>query len=108
MKLFLITSCYLITLVAQACPQALPTSNPGFCTSFKSVAECHCPLPKAMCQNMETLYQRMIQIYGTVEGACRSQHDTDIQTCIDDWKCYREGGKNSKGQLCSGTGKNCA
>ena len=86
------------------CKQATPTNDPGFCTSFKSVAECHCTesgLPKSMCQDMKQLYDRMISIFGSLQKACEYQHDTDTQTCIDDWNCYRLGGKDSKGQLCS-------
>lgn len=93
-----------------SCPQAVPTNNPAFCQSFKQVAECHCVeagLPKGMCNNMKTIYQRMIGIYGTVERACKNQHDTSTQNCIDDWKCYRNGGNNSNGEPCSNTGKKC-
>lgn len=109
-KLFLFLSCYLASEFAFAvCQQAEATYSPQFCPSFKSVAECHCyPLPPSMCQDMDKLYNRMIAIYRSVENACKSQHDTSIQNCIDDWHCYREGGVDSTGQLCSGTGNKCA
>lgn len=100
-------STYAATL---ACPQAVPTNDPGFCPSFKSVAECHCVasgLPRGMCQDMNLLYNRMISIFGTLKKACEYQHDTDTQTCIDDWTCYRDGGKDSQGRQCSSTGKAC-
>lgn len=92
------------------CPQALPTDSPKFCPSFKSVAECHCVsagLPKMMCQNVESIYTRMISMFGSLQKACEYQKDTTVQTCIDDWNCYRKGGKDSQGRLCSSTGKSC-
>jgi len=95
---------------ASSCSQAVPTNDPRFCPSFKSVAECHCTasgLPKGMCQDMNLLYDRMISIFGTLRKACEYQHDTDTQTCMDDWNCYRSGGKDSQGRLCSSTGKAC-
>lgn len=95
---------------ALTCPQALPTNAGGFCQSFKQVAECHCVeagLPRGMCNNMKTIYSRMIGIYGSVQRACAFQKDTSTQNCIDDWTCYRNGGKNSAGQPCSGTGQKC-
>lgn len=92
-----------------SCPQALPTNSPNFCQSFKDVAQCHCTeaLPKQLCANMKMIYQRMIGIYGTVERACKSQRDTSTQNCIDDWKCYRNGGNNANGEPCSNTGNKC-
>lgn len=92
------------------CPQALPTSDAGFCPSFKSVAECHCVesgLPKKMCQDVQVIYNRMIAMFGSVQKACEYQHDTSTQNCIDDWNCYRLGGKDSQGKLCGGTGNAC-
>lgn len=92
------------------CAQALPDYDPGFCPSFKSVAECHCVeagMPRSMCQNMEEIYKRMIDVFGSVETACRLQTHTSYQVCVDDWKCYREGGNDSAGRACSGTGKKC-
>src|SRR5689334_4606211 len=86
------------------CPQALPTNDANFCSSFKSVAECHCiesGLPKKMCQDVEAIYVRMISMFGSVQKACQYQHDTSTRNCIDDWNCYRTGGKDSYGNLCS-------
>lgn len=92
------------------CNQALPTTNPEFCASFKSSATCHCMesgLPRGTCQNMETIYMLMMARFGSIQRACEFQHDTSTQECIDDWSCYRKGGKNTQGGLCSATGKAC-
>lgn len=105
----LFLSCSLYSLSCFACPQAVHTSHPHFCDSFHSVAQCHCAdsLPHSMCKDMQKLYARMISMFGSVERACRFQQDTSTQNCIDDWKCYREGGVNTQGELCSGTGDKC-
>lgn len=92
------------------CPLALPTEHPGFCASFKSVAACHCVeagLPAGMCQNMDVIYNRMLVMFGSMEKACQYQSDTPLQLCMDGWNCYRLGGRNSQGQLCSATGRAC-
>ena len=93
-----------------ACPPATPSNSPGFCSSFKLAAECRCTsagLPKGMCMNMVLLYNRMISTFGSVQRACEFQHDTSTQICVDDWNCYRSGGKNSKNELCSAIGNAC-
>lgn len=93
------------------CMQALPASAPGFCASFKAVAACHCEesgVPKPQCQNMNLIYQFMIARFGSVDRACEYQRDTSKQVCMDDWSCYRTGGKDSTGYLCSSTGKACS
>ncbi|MDR3476427.1 MAG: hypothetical protein P4M14_00165 [Gammaproteobacteria bacterium] len=93
-----------------ACGQAFPDTDPHFCSSFKEVAICHCVgagLPRAACQNMHTLYSRMIGMFGSLERACAFQKDTSTQACIDDWKCYLNGNEDSAGRLCSGTGFTC-
>lgn len=93
-----------------ACPGASATTSPGFCLSFKAAAKCYCTssgIPGGMCSDMTKLYQRMISMFGTLQKACQYQKNTSTQECIDDWNCYRLGGKNSKGGLCSGTGKAC-
>jgi len=98
----------------QTCPQALPTNNPGFCASFKVSATCHCSqtLPSGMCQDVNLIYWRMIDMFGSPEAACeweeKTQHDTTKQQCIDDWKCYLSGGTDSQGNVCSSTGKACS
>jgi hypothetical protein len=104
--LLLINSC----VFALACPRAVPMDNPGFCPSFKSVAVCHCiakGLPAGMCQDMNALYSRMIAMFGTLQKACEYQHDTSAQDCVDNWNCYRNGGVNSQGLLCSSTSQAC-
>ena len=93
-----------------ACPSALPSNDPNFCSSFHKAAECYCTssgLPLRMCNNMTLLYQRMIASLGSLENACRFQIHTSTQECIDEWVCYRNGGTNSRGELCSGTGNAC-
>ncbi|OGT35172.1 MAG: hypothetical protein A3F11_10985 [Gammaproteobacteria bacterium RIFCSPHIGHO2_12_FULL_37_14] len=93
-----------------SCPLGLPDDQSGFCSSFRTIAECHCVesgLPKGMCQDMNALYNRMISIFGSVQKACEYQHDTATQICIDDWACFRQGGKDSLGRLCSSTGRSC-
>lgn len=92
------------------CAKGLPTDDGKFCSVFRSVAECHCTssgLPRKFCQNIETLYERMLSVFETEEKACAYQQDTDTQNCLDSWKCYRVGGKDSQGRLCSSTGKPC-
>ncbi|MDR3491213.1 MAG: hypothetical protein P4M12_04115 [Gammaproteobacteria bacterium] len=93
-----------------ACGQALPVTNPSFCSSFQVVAQCHCTasgLPAGMCNDMNLLYQRMISMFGSIQRACEYQHDTSIQNCINDWSCYRNGGTDNVGGLCSSTGRAC-
>ena len=93
-----------------ACEQALPTNNPGFCASFKPVAQCHCSqvLPSAACQDLNKIYERMMLVYRSLDGACSAQHYTSKQACIDAWNCYRNGGLDSQGALCNSTGHPCA
>lgn len=96
--------------IFSSCPQAAPTTDGGFCASFKSVASCQCVekgVPSSVCQNIDLLYKVMIARYHSVENACANQHDTSTQNCIDDWKCYMSGGTNSQGGLCSSTGSKC-
>lgn len=93
-----------------SCPPATPTNAPGFCSSFKLAAQCHCSssgLPRGMCMNMKLLYDRMISIFGSVRRACEYQRDTVTQNCIDSWSCYRSGGLNSQNEPCNGTGNPC-
>jgi len=91
------------------CSRALPDNDQGFCESFKSSAECHCEesMPGFMCHNMDLLYRLMIGRYGSVQKACESQQEAPAQECIDGWNCYRMGGRDSLGRLCSGTGEVC-
>lgn len=102
-------SCF-AELPPAACPQALPTDTAAFCSSFKLAATCHCTakgLPASFCDDLDRLYNRMIATFGSLERACEYQKDTTKQICIDDWKCWREGGVDSRGKQCSGTGKAC-
>ena len=97
--------------ITASCPHAQPSDSPGFCSSFKSVAQCHCTssgLPVGMCNDMKLLYARMISIFGSVQRACEFQHDTLTQDCIDSWHCYLVGGRNSNQGLCSSTGTACS
>lgn len=92
------------------CGKAPPPSDPNFCGAFRQIAQCHCTssgLPSELCVNMDDLYDQMISIFGSQQNACSFQQDTPYQTCMDDWNCYRLGGKDSNGQLCSQTGKAC-
>ncbi|MDP3561859.1 MAG: hypothetical protein Q8R83_06755 [Legionellaceae bacterium] len=100
-----------LTVQAASCPSATRPSAPGFCSSFKIAAECHCissGLPRGMCMNHELLYKRMITTFGSLQKACEFQHDISAQECIDDWNCFRFGGLTSSSELCSGTGAACA
>lgn len=96
--------------VLSNCTPSLPTEHPDFCASFKSSASCHCMesgLPRGTCQNMDTVYRLMMARFGSLQRACEYQHNTSTQECIDDWTCYRQGGKNSQGGFCSTTGNAC-
>lgn len=98
------------TVFASSCPQASPVTSPGFCSSFKTAAECHCissGLPRKMCTNYRLLYKRMIDTFGSLQRACEYQHDTSIQECIDDWNCFLSGGLASDSGSCNGTGQAC-
>ncbi len=93
-----------------ACPQATPSNTAGFCSSFKLVAQCHCSssgLPRGMCTNMQSIFDRMSSMFGSVRRACEFQHDTSTQKCVDAWNCYRSGGLTSQGELCNSTGSSC-
>lgn len=100
----------LLSLSLHACPRAVPTDDPGFCASFKSVAICHCRdsgLPSGMCQDMNALYGRMMAVFGSLKKACDYQKHTTSQDCIDNWNCYRLGGVDSQGRLCSSDKRAC-
>lgn len=105
--LLLSSSTFAMTMT---CPPAVPDSSSNFCSSFKSVAHCYCTsagLPSFMCKDMGKIYSRMVALYGSVQKACAHQRHTSAQECIDDWQCYLKGGKDSKNQLCNGTGRSC-
>ncbi|STX29480.1 Uncharacterised protein [Legionella beliardensis] len=108
--IFLISLASSASVLAAACPPAALPSSAAFCKSFKVSAECHCTssgLPKSICGNMQQLYQRMLALFGSLERACAYQQETPPQVCKDSWNCYRLGGKDSTGKLCSSTGKSC-
>lgn len=108
-----VASCSISTYAmksASSCELALPTDDPSFCSSFKSVAACHCKeygLPDGVCQNMNSIYKLMLVRHGTLQRACEYQKDTPTQDCIDAWNCYRMGGKDSQGRVCSSSEKVC-
>lgn len=94
-----------------ACTNAVPTDNANFCASFRIAAPCYCAesgLPAGMCQDMTKLYERMIAAFGSLKKACEYQRYTSPQDCMDNWNCFRLGGTNSQGRLCSSTGKACS
>jgi hypothetical protein len=104
------TLCLSFQTFATNCPQALPASDIGFCASFQQVAQCHCQasgLPARMCNNVSMVYKRMISTFGSIERACQFQKDTTYGICIQDWRCYQEGGLTDEGQLCNATGLAC-
>lgn len=108
--LFLISFSAFAALKPSHCPKAVPDYFANFCPSFKSVATCHCVeggLPQGMCQDMGALYKRMITMFGSLRGACQYQEDVPVQECIDAWNCYRIGGKDSLGRVCSSTARPC-
>ena len=79
---------------AAACGKAVPIDNQNFCADFKVKASCYCTnagLPSAFCQNMKTLYSRMLGVYRTLENACANQTHTSPSDCIANWNCYRLG-----------------
>lgn len=84
-----------VNLSYAACTPALPPSDPHFRDSFESAARCYCAtkLPAGMCTKMNTIYQRMIGVFFTIQGACKYQAATypnsvTIQMCVDQWNCY--------------------
>lgn len=93
-----------------ACANAVPTNDVNFCSSFKTVAICYCTasgLPSGMCQNMNSLYDRMMTVFGSLQKACEYQRYTTVQDCMDNWNCYRLGGIDSRGRSCNSTRKAC-
>jgi len=107
-KLFVIAIAF-FSLSSFACPDATSTDDVNFCSSFKTAAACYCSesLPGCSRLSMDQIYSLLITRYRTVEAACNSQHNTDAQTCIDDWNCYRLGGMDSRGRFCNSTQLSC-
>lgn len=114
-RIVLILTLYLTAFLppatlAQQCSSGPPIDNPGFCRGFEASAYCECEKRakiKYFCQSLDQIYRGMLLTYGSLENACRAQSHTSTQKCIDGWRCYRNGGKDSNGHLCSGTGKPC-
>jgi hypothetical protein len=104
---------FLQTFLARTHPNCAHAASPHqrqFCATFKASASCYCTssgLPASMCQDIERIYQRMLLVFDNVQKACEFQQDTSQQICMDSWKCYRLGGKDSKGRWCNGTGLAC-
>lgn len=110
MKKLIFFGLFLIIQNGYSCPESLPTHDERFCPSFKLAALCHCSqsgLPKGFCNNVSSVYRRMVSFFGTLERACNHQGYTDAQTCMDNWSCYLNGGYDSEGRPCSGTTKAC-
>lgn len=111
MRRLLISCLFFYTGYCAACPDALPTNDPGFCASFKSVATCYCTssgMPNGMCQDTNAVYNRMLSMFGSLQRACEYQKYTSTQNCIDNWTCFLNGGVDSQGRTCSGTGAACS
>lgn len=111
MKRLLVLLASLYSCLSFACNNALPTDDPNFCSSFSASASCFCAesgLPGSTCNDLKKLYDRMIFVYGSLEKACTHQNHTTPQDCVDTWTCYRNGGVDSQGKACSGTGLSCA
>lgn len=112
-KKIFVTALFCLSTATFACGQAVPTTAANFCSSFQSVAMCHCnektspPLRPIVCANMGSLYTAMMARFHNLTAACQYQKDTTTQECIDDWNCYRNGGVNSQGAACSGNRKAC-
>lgn len=103
--------CFNLSAFASSCHLALPTNDPNFCPSFKAAATCYCSesgLPNGVCLDMHTLYNRMMIVFkNSLEKACKFQHHTSTQDCVDNWSCYLAGGVDSTGKSCSSTGLPC-
>lgn len=92
------------------CSRSVPTTDSNFCPSFAEATRCYCAshLPSSMCKDVNAIYKRMIAVYGSLEHACAAhERQAPKQDCIDAWNCYRNGGRDSHGGLCSATGKSC-
>lgn len=93
-----------------------PVTSPAFCKTFKhsTISGCHLHLRLApflwpiFCHSMPKIYHEMMHHYHrNIVKACRKQDHGYVQGCINGWHCYMYGGRDRKGQLCSGTGQSC-
>lgn len=110
LKKIMVSLLSLSASLSVACPASSPTSSPDFCASFRYAARCHCValgVPARLCGDVNNIYRMMVARYHSVDRACASQHDTSMQSCMDDWGCFLAGGRNSQNELCSGTGAAC-
>lgn len=110
MRRILVALMFVFSTSTFACTNAVPTDNPAFCASFKTAATCYCiasGLPAVMCQDMNMLYARLISVFGSLQKACEYQKYTSTQDCMDNWNCYRFGGIDSRGRVCSSTRRAC-
>ncbi len=94
------------------CPKTKPMDSKKFCSSFEGVVKCVCLAnihSSFMCRSMSVIYMTILAKFGSIEKFCNDKHQYRVppQQCIDEWNCYRNGGKNSQGVLCSGTGNRC-
>jgi hypothetical protein len=82
--------------VCQAVNPWPATNVDVFCGQFEEAAYCHCgqvfPGHYDWCKNILTMsgiYKKMLDMYKTVEGACKHDHgEVDEPTCIAQWKFY--------------------
>ena len=101
---------YALSIQAWACSNAIVTDDVGFCDSFRAAARCYCEssgLSVEMCHKVNTIYRRMIGLFGSLPRACAYQHYNSTQDCIDNWTCYLLGGIDSQGRSCNGTQQAC-
>lgn len=90
----------------QACSVSSDTL-PNFCALFKNAVTTCSPIPGL---SMQRIYSLMIAVYGNLNNAClknAGKYGGGVQACIDQWNCYWNGGSDSQGALCSGTGTRC-
>ncbi len=88
-------------------------TDAAFCGNFSKAAICDCKakagiLGPIFCGNMDAVYKAMMTKYPSIEAACNDQSPANLrQACIDNWHCFRNGGKTAGGAQCSGSGKSC-
>ena len=91
---------------AQNCAVA-SDSDSQFCVNFKKAVQGCCPIPGL---SMQKIYNMMIAVYGSLQNACEknaAKYGGTAQTCLDQWNCYWNGGKDSVGNSCDGDGVRC-
>lgn len=99
-----------LSISSYACDPAVPATAANFCPSFKAAVYCYCTdVWKAggVCADMNRVYEIMMATHGSLDRACEFQKNTTKQICLDNWNCYRKGGRDSHGGLCSSTGRAC-